>query len=159
MTNDVLWKTGSILLLVFLLVPICREDRKTRTIPNLYSILLAVGGALLAGAHSLAVSSSTPFLSSAEGALAALGLGLLCRGIGREGFGWGDVKLLPGLGMALGLFPFLRAMAVTGVLSLIAAGYLLLFQHAKPSDKLPFAPFLAAGAVLSQGLELFVSGG
>jgi prepilin signal peptidase PulO-like enzyme (type II secretory pathway) len=100
----------------------------------------------------------TPILFSAAGALAATGLGLLCRGVTKDGFGWGDVKLMAALGAALGLFPFLRGMALTGVLSLAAALFLLIVKKAKPSDTLPFAPFLAAGAVLSEVLELLMEG-
>ena len=49
-------------------------------------------------------------------------------------------------------------MALTGVLSLAAALFLLIVKKAKPSDTLPFAPFLAAGAVLSEVLELLMEG-
>lgn len=172
--NEVLWKTGSLLLLVFLLFPICREDCKTRTIPNRWSLALLVSGLLLATAQTLISLFSaydgtglllsdpsvySPLLFSAAGALAALCLGLLCRGISRDGFGWGDVKLLPGIGAFLGLFPFLRGMALTGLLSLAAALYLLLVRHAGKTDTLPFAPFLAAGAVLSEVVECVMAGG
>lgn len=168
--NEKLWVTGSLLLLVFCLVPICREDLRSRTVPRPWCIALGSGGAVLALAQTLSTVLSIyrttgspiagvfvyrPLLFSAAGALVALGLGLLCRGITRDGFGWGDVKLMTALGAAMGLFPFLRGMALTGVLSLVAALVLLIVKKAKPSDTLPFAPFLAAGAVLSEGLAWF----
>lgn len=168
--NEKIWVTGSLLLLVFCLVPICREDYRERQIPLKWCIALGAGGFVLALARTLATvitvyrtagspiagtSVYTPILFSAAGALAASGLGLLCRGITRDGFGWGDVKLMTALGASMSLFPFLRGMALTGLCSLVAALFLIIVKKAKPSDTLPFAPFLAAGAVLSEGLEWF----
>lgn len=172
--NEKIWVTGSLLLLVFCLVPICREDLRTRTIPKKWCIALGAGGLVLALARTLATiikvyrtaglpiagsSVYTPILFSAAGALAASGLGLLCRGIARDGFGFGDVKLMAALGAAMGLFPFLRGMALTGFSSLGAALFLLIVKKAKASATLPFAPFLAIGAVLSEGLEWFRGAG
>lgn len=163
MVNHTLWRWVHFLLLVFLMVPICREDLKHRTISNKKNLLLGGTGLLTAGIFTGFLRPDeflhTLFLFSAVGALAACGLGLLCRGISREGFGWGDVKLLTALGAYLTLFPFLRAMALTGVFSLGAAVYLLVFRRAGTSEKLPFAPFLALGAVLSEAIEQFMVGG
>ena len=168
------WDPGSLLLLVFCLVPICREDIRTRTIPQKWCIALGVGGLCLAAAKTLVTVITvyrdtgspiagaavyTPIFFSLAGALAATGLGLLCRGVTRDGFGWGDVKLMAALGASMGLFPFLRGMAMTGLCSLIAALFLLLVKKAKTSDTLPFAPFLAAGAVLSEVFEVLMEAG
>ncbi len=168
------WDPGSLLLLVFCLVPICREDIRTRTIPQKWCIALGVGGLCLAAAKTLVTVITvyrdtgspiagaalyTPIFFSLAGALAATGLGLLCRGATRDGFGWGDVKLMAALGASMGLFPFLRGMAMTGLCSLIAALFLLLVKKAKTSDTLPFAPFLAAGAVLSEVFEVLMEAG
>ena len=169
-----LWGYGSLLLLVFCLVPICREDLRSKTIPQKWCIALGLSGLVLALARTLANAFSiyratgspiagtpvyTPILFSAAGVLAATGLGLLCRGAVKGGFGWGDVKLMAALGTVLGLFPFLRGMALTGIFSLLAALFLLVVKKARPSDTLPFAPFLAAGAVLSGVLELIIETG
>ncbi|MBQ8925789.1 MAG: prepilin peptidase [Clostridia bacterium] len=169
-----IWVSGSLLLLVFCLIPICREDLRSRTIPQKWCIALGAGGLVLALARTLADVISvyrgtgspiagaavyTPILLSAAGALAASGLGLLCRGAVRDGFGWGDVKLMAALGAAMGLFPFLRGMALTGLVSLAAALFLLVTKKAKTSDTLPFAPFLAAGALVSEVLEWIMETG
>ena len=132
--NDKLWGFGSLLLLVFCLAPVCREDLRTRCVPQKWCIALGASGLVLALARTL------------------LRVLLIYRR------SWGDVKLMAALGAALGLFPFLRGMALTGVLSLAAALFLLIVKKAKPSDTLPFAPFLAAGAVLSEVLELLMEG-
>ena len=165
---------GSLLLLVFCLVPICREDLRTRTIPQKWCIALGAGGFGLvvaktivtvitvyraAGSPIAGASLYTPIIFSLAGALAATGLGLLCRGATKDGFGWGDVKLMAALGAAMGLFPFLRGMALTGVCSLVVTVFLLAVKKAKTSDTLPFAPFLAAGAVLSEVLEIWMKTG
>ena len=169
-----IWVSGSLLLLVFCLIPICREDLRSRTIPQKWCIALGAGGLVLALARTLADVISvyrgtgspiagaavyTPILLSAAGALAASGLGLLCRGAVRDGFGWGDVKLMAALGAAMGLFPFLRGMALTGLVSLAVALFLLVTKKAKTSDTLPFAPFLAAGALVSEVLEWIMETG
>lgn len=169
-----IWVSGSLLLLVFCLIPICREDLRSRTIPQKWCIALGAGGLVLALARTLADVISvyrgtgspiagaavyTPILFSAAGALAASGLGLLCRGAVRDGFGWGDVKLMAALGAAMGLFPFLRGMALTGLVSLAVALFLLVTKNAKTSDTLPFAPFLAAGALVSEVLEWIMETG
>ncbi|MBP5459046.1 MAG: prepilin peptidase, partial [Clostridia bacterium] len=59
----------------------------------------------------------------------------------------------PGLGAFLGLDLFLRAMAVTGLVSFMTVVVLLLTRKLTRTDSLPFAPFLALGAVVSQALE------
>ena len=46
-----------------------------------------------------------------------------------------------------------------GIFSLLTALFLLVVKKARPSDTLPFAPFLAAGAVLSGVLELIMETG
>lgn len=168
--NATIWTTVSGLFLTACLVPICREDLRSRTIPWKWCLALGAGGLILALAKTLTTillvsrtggspiadrSLDTPLIFSAGGVLAAVGLGLLCRGVARDGFGRGDVKLMTALGATLGLFPFLRGMALTGIVSLGAALVLLLTKKAKPSDTLPFAPFLAVGALLSEALELF----
>lgn len=156
--NPVFWKAIHTALLTLFLVPVCRSDLRDRTIPNRWPLFLLLCG-LLIPALQIRSAGTSPILYSAVGALAGSGLGLLCRGVSREGFGWGDVKLLCGLGAMLGLFPFLRGLALTGLFSMAAALFLLLVRHASPKDSLPFAPFLAAGAVLSEGLEWFMTGG
>ncbi len=146
------WDPGSLLLLVFCLVPICREDLRTRTIPQKWCIALGVGGLCLAAAKTL-VTVITVYRDTGSP------IAGLCRGATRDGFGWGDVKLMAALGASMGLFPFLRGMAMTGLCSLIAALFLLLVKKAKTSDTLPFAPFLAAGAVLSEVFEVLMEAG
>ena len=144
--------------LVLLLVPACIQDWKTRQIPNRWPLALGLAGLALSAAQ-IRMTGWSPLVFSLVGALTAFGLGLLCRTLSKGGFGWGDIKLMSSLGAVLGLFPFLRGMALTGLFSLIAAVWLLLVRHKHTSDQVPFAPFLAIGAVLSEGLEWWMSAG
>ncbi|MBO7690663.1 MAG: prepilin peptidase [Clostridia bacterium] len=155
---EVLWISGRLLLLSGLLFPVCKTDLKSRQIGNRWCIALLVAGVFLALLQPLLKPPANQglvfsLLSCGGGALAAGLTGVLCRLIAREGFGMGDVKLLPGLGAFLGLDLFLRAMAVTGLVSFMTAVVLLLTRKLTRTDSLPFAPFLALGAVVSQALE------
>lgn len=138
------------LLLFGLLLPVCVTDVKRRTIGNLWCIALAACGLVFTAVEAVWKRPDwEPVLASAGGLLAAGLLCLLCRLVSREGFGLGDVKLVLAMGLFLGLDPFLRAMALTGVLTLAGAIWLLLVRHAKRTDTLPLAPFLTAGALLA----------
>ena len=126
-------------------------DVKRRTIGNRWCIALAAGGFVFTAVEAVWKRPDwLPVLASAgAGLLAAALLCLLCRLVSRDGFGLGDVKLVLAMGLFLGLDPFLRAMALTGVLTLAGALWLLLVRHAKRTDTLPLALFLTAGALLA----------
>ena len=140
-----------LILLPVLLLPVCVTDVRRRTIGNRRCIALGGSGLVLMAAEAI---SSRPdgvssLLSAAGGLLAAGVLGGLCRLVSREGFGLGDVKLILALGVFQGLDLFLRSMALTGLLTLAAALYLLLVRRAERTETLPLAPFLTAGAILA----------
>ncbi len=151
--NERIWVTGSLLLLIFCLIPICREDIRQRIISPKWNLVLGLGGIVLSLARSITETNYQTLFLSVSGALAAAGLGFLCRLISKDGFGLGDVKLMTALGAAMGLAPYLRGMALTGIVSLVTALFLLVVKKAKSTDTLPFAPFLAVGAVLSEVFE------
>lgn len=159
------WVFIRLAILVLILIPVCVTDIRERRIANAWCVALLVAGAALAVLPALPgpLRSGTDLrlllTSCGTGFLCSSGTGLCCRAVAKEGFGLGDVKLLAGLGAFLGLWLFLRAMALTGVLTLAAAVWMLLIRRAKRTDTLPFAPFLAAGAVLSQAMELWAKGG
>ncbi|HZY98272.1 MAG TPA: A24 family peptidase [Candidatus Baltobacteraceae bacterium] len=91
-------------------------------------------GAALAGAAAGAVTLAVPWALSR-----ARGLGL------------GDVKLAGVLGCGLGLYGTLRAIWYAFVIgAIVSMGYIL--RRRSRGDALPFAPFLALGALLSTGV-------
>ncbi len=155
--SEVILGAVRILLLGALLTPVCVTDIKTRTIGNGWCIALAVCGLLLAGTEAVLCRPEwLPAVTSAgAGLLAAALLCGLCRLVSREGFGLGDVKLVLAMGLFLGLDPFLRAMALTGLLTLAGALFLVVVRHAKRTDTLPLAPFLTAGALAASVPALF----
>ncbi len=67
----------------------------------------------------------------------------------KEALGDGDIKLLVMLGTFMGLERTILSLAVGSVLG-AAAGLLAVYlKRLKMGDRIPFAPFLAAGAVVS----------
>ncbi len=149
--NEDVFLVLRLLLLPILLLPVCVTDVRQRTIENRRCIALGGSGLLLMAAEAIAARPDgvSSLLSAAGGLLAAGVLDGLCRLVSREGFGLGDVKLILALGVFQGLDLFLRSMALTGLLTLAAALYLILVRRAERTETLPLAPFLAAGSVLA----------
>lgn len=80
----------------------------------------------------------------------ALGAGLLLLGfITREDIGYGDGWLVLVMGMSLGFRASLLALLLALGISALASGGLLLFRKVKRSYRIPFAPFLLLGCLLS----------
>jgi leader peptidase (prepilin peptidase)/N-methyltransferase len=130
--------------LLALLMTVTLTDLRTRLVPD--PALVAAGLVMLAVA-ALVEPASFP-----ERALAALGAGgfLLAAALIRpEGMGLGDVKLAAVLGLYLGpgVVPALLAAFLAGSL----CGLALLARHgwAARSRAIPFAPFLALGALFA----------
>ena len=70
----------------------------------------------------------------------------------REEIGDGDGWLVLVMGMSLGLkFSFLSFLLALGISALVG-GCLLIFRKVRRNYRLPFAPFLLAGSVLSLAL-------
>ena len=70
----------------------------------------------------------------------------------REEIGYGDGWLVLVMGMSLGLkFSFLSFLLALGISALVG-GCLLIFRKVRRNYRLPFAPFLLAGSVLSLAL-------
>lgn len=68
---------------------------------------------------------------------------------GKEGFGFGDIKLLVGIGFWFGSMGFLSSLFLGSVLALIFAFLKWLFQNSKIFGVYhPFGPFLVAGLFL-----------
>ncbi|GAI51659.1 unnamed protein product, partial [marine sediment metagenome] len=65
-----------------------------------------------------------------------------------EGMGMGDVKLAIFLGVLLGK-NIVLAIAIGFIMGGLFSIFLLIFKIKKIKDKIPFAPFLAIGAILA----------
>jgi prepilin signal peptidase PulO-like enzyme (type II secretory pathway) len=123
------------------------KDLEERRIPN---AIVLPAAALVFGATALLRPDHAleSFLAAVGAALFFLVPGLLSRG----GVGMGDVKLALLLGAALGrgIVPAL----LLGCLAASAVGVFLLVRHGAAARRtaLPFAPFLALGAIAALAL-------
>ena len=120
------------------------KDLETRRIPNV--VVLPAAAIVLA---AVAVLRPSHALEALVAALAAAAFFVIPSIVTKGGVGLGDVKLAFLLGAALG-----RGVAVALLLGCLAAslaGVVLLVRHGSSARKtaLPFAPFLALGAVLA----------
>lgn len=76
------------------------------------------------------------------------------RTAGREGLGFGDVKLMAMLGALLGPFGVCISVFAASAVGLVAALGLVLMGRANRRTEIPFGPYLAAG-----GFLVFLAGG
>jgi leader peptidase (prepilin peptidase)/N-methyltransferase len=149
----------------YVLLLLTAIDIDTLRLPNSLVVVLAAGGvaaAVLAQVFEVPLAPlltpqvgylSEPLVAAGVGAFIgialSLGIALLYAAVrGRQGMGMGDVKLLGAMGLFLGpyvLMGFLLGAfvgAVWGVASSVRAGE-------GGQRKIPFGPFLAAGALLT----------
>ncbi len=143
------WSTVAALVLTWALIALAFIDLEHFLLPDRITLpLLAVG--LLVNA----IGGFTDLLSALIGAVS--GYGLLWavyhayRALtGREGFGYGDFKLLGALGAWLGwqLLPLIILLSA-GVGAAIGITLILMHRHQR-SEPLPFGPFLAGAGWLA----------
>jgi leader peptidase (prepilin peptidase)/N-methyltransferase len=126
-------------LMILVSIPICICDLRAFRIPNL---LVAVAALVIAPA---AVALRGPF-GAAAGAVYVGGVLALARGVTRGGLGGGDVKYGVVVGLATG--PVLAPAALLG-----AAGTAAVVLRRGGRRRLPFAPALAAAAVVVLAVE------
>lgn len=112
----------------------------------IFDRVLVVAAALVVPPVFLHGSAATALVGAAA-AGAAMGVPYVLSG-GRA-VGLGDVKLAAVIGLALGPPDAFRALWVATIAGGAVAAVLLLSRSARRSDRLPFAPFLAAGAAFA----------
>jgi prepilin signal peptidase PulO-like enzyme (type II secretory pathway) len=143
-----------------LLLLIATIDLEHRLVPD---VLILAGLILALGFHLLSLLP-LPLLRTAEfrhllgegapglamaitGAAVGGGLFLLLALARRNALGVGDVKLALLIGMLTGFPWVLQALVLGIVLGGVAAALLLLFRLKGPNHYIPYAPYLAAGAM------------
>lgn len=154
---------------LYMLLVLSIVDFDTRRLPTPLVMVIAVAGAAAAVAAQftglpfgplVGVASSgwlaEPMVAAgvgfAAGAGTSIGIALLYRAIrGRDGLGFGDVRLLGAMGLVLGPFVLL-AYALGNVIGVIVAvPQAVLSRKGGPLSgrSIPFGPFLALGGVLT----------
>ena len=137
-----------------LLLLIATIDLEHRLVPNvliLVGLILAMGFNLLAPLRGVAApllrDRVQGLTTAVVGAAAGGGLFLLVALARRNALGAGDVKLATLIGMLTG-FPWVLQALILGILlGGVAAAVLLLFRLRGPKHYIPYAPYLAAGAI------------
>ncbi|MEX2328272.1 MAG: prepilin peptidase [Nitriliruptoraceae bacterium] len=147
----------AMLVLVWALVVASAIDLRWQIIPNVLTLRLPL--VLLPLVVFAAVVAGTP---TRLGAVAAYGLGVPLAMVvfsevfrlvrGQAGIGMGDVKLVVSIAMVTGLLGgwFVVVFAYASVLIAVAVALgLLLAGRARLATRIPFGPYLAAGALCS----------
>ncbi|TCK31943.1 type IV leader peptidase family protein [Paraburkholderia sp. BL8N3] len=138
-----------IAVLLFELVLLSLIDFSTLLLPDSVTIPLAISGL---GVNAFAVV--VPFRDAILGAsLAVLFFWTIHWAIykfsGREGMGFGDVKLSLALGAWLGYSPLLHVMCVALLLAALYGVVLISMRRVRDDRMIPFGPFLSAGAAVT----------
>lgn len=134
-------------------------DVFTKRIPTAFVARTAIAALGLVLAASLARADATPLFGAIAGAGALAGLLAMCRVMTRGGLGRGDVRLGAALGLVVGWEASNPSHLVTTSLvaawtAVIVAAALASLTHLaartgrSPAATLPFAPALAAGALV-----------
>lgn len=126
-------------------------DAKTMMIPDLLILVIVVISIFWMGYLGFSVKS-----------LVASGLGVLTGGLflwmidritliiaEKDGFGYGDMKLMAACGIFLGWQLVLVAFFIAFVTGAVFAIFLVLTKKIKQNAYMPFGPFLCLGAVFA----------
>ncbi len=133
-----------------LLLLIAAIDLDRRLVLN--EVVLA--GAALAVLHAVLVGGWGGLLISLAGGGAGLGLFLLVAGLGRlvsgiGALGAGDIKLAGLLGLMFGFPTVIRCLLLGVICGGLVSGGLLLARRLDRKAMIPYAPFLAAGGIIT----------
>lgn len=150
------WRLGPGLdLLAFLVLAVAGitlavVDARTIRLPDPVLLVTLCTGATLLGMESLALGDFTPYRRALLGGGILAGYHLCVTMLARGALGMGDVKLAGVIGLHLAWLGW--GVLVTGaflafVLAGLVAGGLVLVGRARRDTRLPFGPWLLAGAL------------
>jgi len=133
------------LILSPMLVSVFAIDYRKQIIPNRLS--LAILEVALIFAFITGLSSSNLFLNKVLGMLVGGGTFLLITWIGgliagKEAMGFGDVKLMAGLGLMFGLMDTIMIAVSSFLLGAVISIILLVTKKKKGDEYIPFGPFI-----------------
>lgn len=137
-----------------LLVPVglllARIDLAVRRLPDVLTLPAAAATALLLGGAALLPGHAGSWPRALLGGAVLGAVYFVMMLISPAGMGFGDVKLAPALGLALGWYGWPAVFTGTllaFVLGALTAGVLLAARRATRRTALPFGPFMLAGAL------------
>jgi prepilin signal peptidase PulO-like enzyme (type II secretory pathway) len=140
-----------LVLLIGILVPISIVDIRERKIPDIFVFL----GLVLFLISKIFINNDISFWVILDTAVAFSSIVAL-RFITKDGIGMGDAKLSGLLGFLLGIYFWVVALLVASLAGLVAGGMLLLMKKIQRKEGIPFAPFLAIGAIVSYIFKYFI---
>lgn len=133
-------------------IPASVVDLRSRRIPD----YLSIPGAL-------ALCASTAFFAT-DALVSALAAAVLCSGLFlalrrfTKGLGLGDVKFVALTGLACGLAGSAFALMLASASALALWAMLAALGKADSSTRIPFAPFIAFGTIVSAAVSPFLFG-
>lgn len=144
-------KTVRYWILMFALLLLAMLDSKKRLIPNkALLVMLGVRTVLLLPECICFPQLNVEILLSSMAGLVGGGLMFLLAGIiARKGIGMGDVKLIGVMGYYLGFQVLMSDLIITLTLTVLAGITALLLRKASLRSEMPFAPFAAAGTMIT----------
>lgn len=143
-------------ILFFCMIGAALTDLDSRTIPNLFSII-ELSGAGIVLLMQLIVQKDEAIawlLSGLIGAAVTFLFLILVRKIAKGGLGFGDIKLLTGMALLIGIYGAIYVMIFAEVSALIVAIVLLIRKKITMRGTVPFAPFFLIGFVITVVLGL-----
>ncbi|MDR0676190.1 MAG: A24 family peptidase [Elusimicrobiota bacterium] len=139
---------------VYFLISVSVVDYFHRIIPTIFPILMLIFGILFSIFNvSLGENIFFRFLYSLLGVLAGAGSLFVVSFLGdliykKEVIGFGDVKLMGGVGAFIGCQKVLFAIFIAAILAAMVGFVLIITRKITRKDYIPFAPFLSAGSFL-----------
>ncbi|MBQ3692459.1 MAG: prepilin peptidase [Clostridia bacterium] len=153
-----------VMLLYAVMLLIAASDAKYTIIPDQFTIAVAVISLIFAAVDfftgkNFITSWYSPLLGAAVGGGVLLGLDLLSTLVfKKEGFGFGDVKLMAALGLMLGLKYIIILLLLSAFAAAIHFLYLIFAGKAKKGIYLPMGPYICIGTVFTMLLQPYFEG-
>jgi len=168
--TNALWIIGH-LIVALLCIPLIITDWRERRLPNPLTLALAVVVVATLVVGAIASGRSDWVVQALLGALAFAGAPLVIHLIRPASMGFGDVKLTAGLGLLIGWYDPIMALgalfwAVIFALPHALWGWIVDRRERARIDtdeprqpvRVPFGPYLIAGAALIVGLNFALPG-
>ena len=136
-------------ILIIFGIPVSLSDLKSKTIPNWLTGIFLI--ASIGFGFWVSLSGSTPILQLVISCVLSLSVYLVLYLLSRGSLGAADLKLAPGFGALLSVFPFIAVtwwILLTFVLAGIVSVILLATKRLGLKQEIAFAPFMFFAGVL-----------